>query len=182
MMGCGLILLDKIRSYNGLLQGRVPWTHKDVLVSAVNKKIKQLKALNEKYLSLLEENAALKAELESLRQRLLLQRKPTAKRLSLMIQIPDTLVMFFVAIGLMHLGVYVVALARYLLHYLKFKSLPRQSEETILLLRSGRDQDRKIQNLEKETEKMTMALLKHLSWKIILHTFVTLRSDDDYRV
>lgn len=82
-----------------------------------------------------------------------------------MIQIPDTLVMFFGAIGLMHLSVYTVALARYLLHYLKFKSLPKTiQEETILLLRSQiEDQDRKIQNLEKETEKMTMALLKHLS-------------------
>lgn len=46
------------------LQGMSAMDTQRRLVSAINKKIKQLQALNDKYLSLLEENAALKAELK----------------------------------------------------------------------------------------------------------------------
>lgn len=64
------------------LQGMSAMDTQRRLVSAVNKKIKQLKALNEKYLSLLEENAALKAELEKLKANKTssTRRKPTAKK------------------------------------------------------------------------------------------------------
>ena len=64
------------------LQGMSAMDTQRRLVSAINKKIKQLKALNEKYLSLLEENAALKAELEKLKSKKTssTRRKATTKK------------------------------------------------------------------------------------------------------
>jgi hypothetical protein len=56
-------------------------------------------------------------------------------------------------------------MGKYGVHYLKFKQFPlTKEEETISLLREDLNQkNQKIETLEQETEKMTLALLKHLS-------------------
>ena len=79
--------------------------------------------------------------------------------------IPSSLIYFFSAIGLISFTKLAYICVEYSVHYLKFKRLPMsKEEETICLLRQNiEQQNAKIQNLEKETEKMTMALLKHLS-------------------
>ena len=64
------------------LQGMSAMDTQRRLVSAINKKIKQLKALNDKYLELQQENAALKAELEKLKSKKTssTRRKTTTKK------------------------------------------------------------------------------------------------------
>lgn len=79
--------------------------------------------------------------------------------------IPTSLISFFACIGLFT-AVYCLTLgSKYLFHYAKFKTLPlSEEEEKIKFLREHiQQQNQKIKSLEKETEKMTLALLNQFS-------------------
>jgi len=79
--------------------------------------------------------------------------------------IPNSILIVLSAVGLIHLSVHLINMGKYGVHYLKFKQFPlTKEEETISLLREDlRQKNQKIETLEQETEKMTLALLKHLS-------------------
>ena len=79
--------------------------------------------------------------------------------------IPNSLVTALAFVGIYATVVYITTGIRYLVHWIRFKSLPLSEEqEKIKFLRKYIDQqDSKIESLEKETEKMTLALLNHLS-------------------
>ena len=79
--------------------------------------------------------------------------------------IPSSLVVALALVGLYSSVVYIALAVKYLVHWLRFKSLPLSEEqEKIKFLRKHLEQqDSKIESLEKETEKMTLALLNHLS-------------------
>ena len=79
--------------------------------------------------------------------------------------IPNSILLCFAIVGLFTIVHLLILGTRYAIHWTKFKSLPlSQEQEKILFLREHiKQQDLKIKSLEKETEKMTLALLNHIS-------------------
>lgn len=79
--------------------------------------------------------------------------------------IPSSLLTGLAVVGLLAIAHILAMGSKYFIHWLKFKSLPLSEEqEKIKFLREHIDQQNlKIKSLEKETEKMTLALLNHIS-------------------
>ena len=79
--------------------------------------------------------------------------------------IPNSIILSLAIVGLFTVVYLITIASKYLMHWFKFKSLPLSEEqEKIKFLRQHIDQqDSKIRSLEKETEKMTLALLNHIS-------------------
>jgi hypothetical protein len=79
--------------------------------------------------------------------------------------IPDIGVQIFAAIGIFTTVYMISLLTKYVVHWYRFGELPlsQEHEKIIFLRKQIEQQDDKIIALEKETEKMTMALLQHLS-------------------
>lgn len=79
--------------------------------------------------------------------------------------IPNSLIVVFAIVGLFSSVHLLFLLAKYCVHWIKFKELPlSEDQEKIKFLRQHIDQQtQKIKSLEQETEKMTLALLNHIS-------------------
>lgn len=79
--------------------------------------------------------------------------------------IPNSILIFFSIVGIIASTGILYKTIENIIHYLKFKSFPMsKEEETIIFLKAKiKEQNIKVERLEKETEKMTMALLNHLS-------------------